>query len=158
MKTTYGLLLSMLLLLASPLQAAPDAVYSHSVKMSMDEAYGAVYAGLEENRFWVVFEANMGQRMAGMAERFGDDYNRQGLSGIKSMVFCNIGWTNKLASVAPELLALCPLHMTLYEKDGETTVVFPRPAAIAAGSVGIDAARELEQQLIGIVEKALSGE
>ena len=157
MKITHALLLS-LLLLVGPLQAAPAGVYSHSVKMSIDDAYSAVHDGLEENRFWVVFEADMGQRMASMAERFGDDYNRQGLSGIKSMVFCNIGWTNRLASVAPTLLSLCPLHMTLYEKDGETTVVFPRPSSIAAGSVGVEAASELERQLIGIVEQALSGE
>ena len=157
MNKTHGLLLS-LMLLVGQLQAAPAGIYSHSVKMPIDDAYSAIYAGLEENRFWVVFEANMGQRMAGMAEKFGDDYNRQGLSGIKSMVFCNIGWTNRLASVAPELLSLCPLHLTLYEKDGETTVVFPRPSSIAAGSAGIDAAKELEQQMIGIVEKALSGE
>ena len=153
----YGFVLS-LLLFAGQLQAVPAGIYSHSVAMPLDEAYAAVYAGLEEQRFWVVFEADMGKRMASMAERFGEEYNRQGLSGIKSMVFCNIGWTNRMASVDPELLALCPLHMTLFEKDGRTTVTFPRPSEIAVGSIGVHAATELEQELIGVVEKALSGE
>jgi len=157
MTKKFGLLLS-LLLFVGQLQAAPAGVYSRSVEMPLDEAYTAIYAGLEENRFWVVFEANMGQRMAAMAENFGDDYNRQGLSGIKSMVFCNIGWTNRLASADPDLLALCPLHMTLYEKQGRTTISFPRPSVIAAGSASVEVAVELEEQLVGIVNKSLAGE
>jgi len=157
MTKKFGLLLS-LLLFVGQLQAAPAGVYSRSVEMPLDEAYAAIYAGLEENRFWVVFEADMGSRMASMKERFGDEYNLQGLSGIKSMVFCNIGWTNRLASIDPELLALCPLHMTLFSKGARTTITFPRPAEIAAGSVGVHAAAELEQELIAVVEKALSGD
>ena len=147
-----------LLLIAAPLSAAPDGVYTRTVDMAINEAYTSLYSALEEEKFWVVFEANMGQRMAKMAERWGDDYNRQGLSAIKSMVFCNIGWTNRLASVDPALLSLCPLHMSLYEKDGHTTIAMLRPSTIAVGSPGIDAAKELEKQLIGIIDKAYSGD
>ena len=147
-----------LLFIAAPLSAAPDGIYTRSVDIAVDEAYTSLYAALEEQKFWVVFEADMGQRMANMAERWGDDYNRQGLSAIKSMVFCNIDWTNRIASVDPALLALCPLHMSLYEKDGRTTITMLRPSRIAAGSPGIDAARELEKQLIGVIDKAFSGD
>jgi len=147
-----------LLFIAAPLSAAPDGIYTRSVDIAVDEAYTSLYAALEEQKFWVVFEADMGQRMANMAERWGDDYNRQGLSAIKSMVFCNIDWTNRIAGVDPALLALCPLHMSLYEKDGRTTITMLRPSTIAADSPGIDAARELEKQLIGVIDKAFSGD
>jgi uncharacterized protein (DUF302 family) len=154
----YNWCLLSLLFIAAPLSAAPDGIYTRSVDIAVDEAYTSLYAALEEQKFWVVFEADMGQRMANMAERWGDDYNRQGLSAIKSMVFCNIDWTNRIASVDPALLALCPLHMSLYEKDGRTTITMLRPSSIAAGSPGIDAARELEKQLIGVIDKAFSGD
>lgn len=157
MKLKNWLLLP-LLLLAAQLNAAPAGVYTRSVDLAIDKAYAALHDALEEERFWVVFEADMGRRMASMAERWGDDYNRQGLNAVKSMVFCNIWWTNRLASVDPDLLSLCPLHMSLYEKDGRTTVTMLRPSVIAADSPGLDAAMELEKQLIGVVEKALPGE
>jgi uncharacterized protein (DUF302 family) len=147
-----------LLLIAAPSGAAPDGVHTRSVDIAVDEAYTSLYAALEEEKFWVVFEANMGQRMANMADRWGKDYNRQGLSAIKSMVFCNIDWPNRLASVDPALLSLCPLHMSLYEKDGRTTITMLRPSTIAAGSPGLDAAKELEKQLIGVIDKAVSGD
>ncbi len=138
--------------------AATPGVYTRSAALSLDEAYTAVYAALEEQRFWVVFEANMGKRMAGMAERWGDDYNRQKLDGIRAMVFCNIGWTNRIANIDPDLLALCPLHLALYEKDGRTTATMLRPTTIAAGSPGLAEVGELENELIDVIDQALGGE
>lgn len=60
-----------------------------------------------------------------------------------------------LAEADPDLLALCPLHLTFYGKDGKTHVVLPRLSAIAAGSPGQDTAAELEVELKAVVEKAL---
>lgn len=147
-----------LLLVALPVRAEPVGVYKHSVEMPLDQAYRALYSALEANQFWVVFEADMGSRMAAMAERWGEDYNRQGLEAIKSMVFCNIGWTNRIAGIDPGLLSLCPLHMSLYQKDGVTTITMLRPTAVAVGSPGIGAATELEQALIGVIDQAFPGE
>jgi len=157
MTKIYALLFSVLLF-AGPLHAAPTGVYSYSADVPLDEAYVSLHAALEENHFWVVFEADLGARMASMKENFGDNYNRQGLSGIKAMVFCNIGWANRLASADPDLLSLCPLHMTLFEQAGRTTVVLSKPTVIAAGSPAADVAAELETTLTELVRKALSGE
>ena len=135
--------------------AAPPGIYVKTVEAELEPTYQSVYQGLEENRFWVVFEADMGARMAGFAERWGDDYNRSGLSGVKSMVFCHIWWTNHVANADPDLLALCPLHLSFYAKDGKTSVVFPRPSVVAKGTKGEAVAAELERELVGIIESAL---
>jgi hypothetical protein len=117
-----------------------------------------VYKALEAEKFWVVFEADMGKRMAGMADKWGEDYNRNGLGAVKSMVFCNLWWTNRIANADPDLLALCPLHLSLFERDGETVLVMPGLSAMAEGSPGQARAAELEAELKGILRGALGTE
>jgi len=149
------LLFLLLLLFSLPLPADSRAIYVKTVEMDLDAAYRAVYSALEEDQFWVVFEADMGERMAGFKDRWGDDYNRSGLDGAKSMVFCNIWWTNQIANADPDLLALCPLHISLYARAGQTSIVLLRPSAIAAGSPGQAKGAELEQELVRIIEAAV---
>ena len=134
---------------------APPAVYVKTVNMDLDTAYQRVYQALEEERFWVVFEADMGERMARFRDRWGEDYNRSKLSGVKSMVFCHIWWTNQIANADPDMLAMCPLHLSRYERDGRTTVVMLRPSVLAKGSRAEEKAAELESELIAIIESAL---
>jgi len=63
-----------------------------------------------------------------------------------------------IANADPDLLALCPLHLSIYGKDGKTHVVMPRLSAIAEGSPGRDKVVELEAELKAIVEKALAAD
>ncbi|MCB1734782.1 MAG: DUF302 domain-containing protein [Gammaproteobacteria bacterium] len=137
---------------------AVPGVFSYRTPMDMDTAYQRVYQALEGERFWVVFEADMGSRMEKMREQWGDDYNRNQLSGVRSMVFCNIDWTHRVANADPTLLALCPLHLSVYRQAGMTTVVMPRPSTLAAGSAGIDDAVALEQALTKLIRDALTTE
>ena len=143
------------LLMTTSVWAAPPAVYVKQTALPMDTAYERIYQALEANKFWVVFEADLAARMARFADRWGGDYNRRGLSAAKSMVFCNIWWTNRIASTDPELLSLCPLSLSLYEKDGVTTVVMTKPSMISKGSEGEEVAAELENELVGIIENAV---
>jgi uncharacterized protein (DUF302 family) len=148
-------LLALMAVLAAPALASPPAVYKKTVAMDIDTAQARVYEALEDQRFYVVFEADMGARMARFAQRWGEDYNRQGLSGVRSLVFCHIWWTNQIASADPDMLALCPLHLSLYEKDGKTSLVMPRPSVMARGSGAEAQAAELEEELTAIIEGAL---
>ena len=145
----------LLLMLCSSLHATTPAIYTRTTDMALDQAYKAIYSALEARRFWIVFEADLGERMARFKDRWGDAYNRSQLSGARSLVFCNIWWTNALASADPDMLALCPLHISLYEKDGQTSIVMARPSIIAKGSKAERQALELEQELTGIIEAAV---
>ena len=151
-------ILCLLLLVPLLAIAGPAGVLKLTSDKSVDDVYGEIYQALEEEKFWVVFEADMGKRMAKFAEEWGEDYNRNGLDPVKSMVFCNISWTNRIANADPDLLGICPLHLTLYGKDGKTHVVMPRLSAIAEGSPGREKAAELEEELTAIVERALTTE
>ena len=136
-----------LLLMIFPLTvlAEAPAILRLDAKAPMEETYKAVSAALEEARFWVVFEADLGASMAGFADRWGDDLNRNALDGIRSIVVCNAWYANQVSNADPDLLALCPLRVNLVEKDGITRILFARPTVIAADSPGIAVIEEIEQ-------------
>lgn len=153
------LLLILISILSGTVRAeagTPVGVFRWEAPFEVAETYDRVYKALEAEQFWVVFEADMGERMARFADRWGADYNRNGLSAIRAMVFCNIEWTNNIANADPALLALCPLHLTIYEHGGKTWLVLPRLSHVAQGSPGASRATELEAVLRGIVEGALA--
>ncbi len=66
--------------------------------------------------------------------------------------------TLQIAYADPDLLGICPLHLTLYGKDGKTHVVMAKPSVIAEGSPGKGQATELEAELRKIVESALAAD
>jgi uncharacterized protein (DUF302 family) len=148
-------LFALLVLAVTPIQADLPGVYEVTVDRPMDEVYGKLSRTLDENRFFVVFEPDMGARMAQFAERWGEDYNRSGLAAIRSMVFCNLWYTNAVANADPAMLAVCPLHVSLYEQDGRTTVLFPRPTVVGRGSPAQPLLEELEAEVIRVIESGL---
>jgi hypothetical protein len=146
------ILFALLLALAAGLvQAVPAGVFRADAKAPMTRTYPAIYKAVEEARFWVVFEANIGDNLAGFAERWGKDYNRNELAGIRAMVVCNGWYANAVSNADPDLLALCPLRLSLVEKDGITRVLFARPSVVAAGSPGEALVKEIEDLLIDAI-------
>lgn len=142
-----------------PMIAGADAagVVSLRTPLQVDAAYDRVYKGLEAERFWVLLETDTGEQMARNADKWGVDYNRNKLGAVRAMVFGNIEWTNAIANADPTLLALCPLQLTIFERDGAIYVVVPRLSAIAKGGTGEARAMELDAEIRRILEKSLGG-
>lgn len=147
-----------LLGLALPVWAGSPAIYERAVRVSADAAYSKLYDALEKNGFYVIFEPDMGRTLSGMADKLGADYNRNQLSTMKSLVFCNPRATNGIANADPALLALCPLHITLTHRDGVSTVYFIRPSMLAAGSPGEALTQKLEADIVKVIESVMHGE
>jgi uncharacterized protein (DUF302 family) len=135
---------------------ADSSIYQLKVDKPMTEVYDKVYKSLEDSRFYVVFEPNIGKNLLSFAERWGDQYNRSQLSAIRSMVFCNAWYANQVSNRDPGMLALCPLHLTLIEKDGSTTALFLRPTAVAENSPAKDILADLEFEVIAAIKKAMN--
>jgi hypothetical protein len=55
------------------------------------------------------------------------------------------------------MLALCPLHITLIEKEGRSKILFVRPSYVAKGTSAEAIAAELENKVINAVKAATSG-
>jgi uncharacterized protein (DUF302 family) len=142
-------------MLLAPQAYAESSVYKASASLPLEDAYQKVYESLEKNRFWVVFEANIGKNISGFADKWGEDYNRQKLEGIRSMVFCNGWYANQVSNADPDMLALCPLSLTMIHKDGQSTVLFVRPTVVAGNSPALAVLQELENEVIASIAAAM---
>ena len=134
---------------------ADSNIFAYSSDKPISEVYDKVYRSLEDARFYVVFEPNIGNNLSKFAERWGDQYNRSKLSAIRSTVFCNGWYANQVSNADPDMLALCPLHITLVEQGGSTRILFVKPSAVAQGSEAEALAGELEQAVADAIAAAL---
>ena len=150
------LLLILTLCVVSQTHAGAPAVYEKSVKQALDVTYSKVSKGLDDHGFYVVFEVDIGENLSKNASKFGANYNKNKLEGIKSLVFCNGKFANQVGNADPAMLALCPLHATLTHKAGVTTILFVRPSAVAQGSPAAKVALELEHSTIQAIEAGLN--
>lgn len=140
----------LLSIVALTVQAAPS-VYRQDVQAPMPEVYQQLYQALESKKMWVVFEPDMGSSIAGLSGRLGENYNRNGLQGIRSLVTCNAWYANEVSNLDPAMLALCPLRVTVIHKDGTTSMLFARPSVHAQSSAALPLLQEIE----GIVIEAI---
>jgi len=136
-------------------QADTSNVRIWNIDKDLETSYKIVYKNLEDNKFFVVFEPDIQGNISGFAERWGEDYNRNKLEGIRAMVFCNGWYANAVSNADPDMLALCPLHITLIQKDGATRVLFVRPTAVAVGSKAMAVARDIEQDVAKALDEAV---
>lgn len=143
------------LLLQGTALAQSQMVYEKQVKGELEVTYKQVFNALENNGYYVVFEPNLGKNLAHFKERWGKDYNKNNLEAIRSMVFCNAWYANAISNADPQLLALCPLHISLVYKEGVTRILFIRPSLVASGSAAEKVALELEQDVIRTIESGL---
>jgi len=143
------------LLSAGQVMADSDMIYEKDVKGTMDDNYKRVFTALENNGYFVIFEPNIGRNLASFKERWGKEYNKNQLEAIRSMIFCNGWYANAMSNADPQMLALCPLHISLIQKDGMTRILFVRPSLVATGSPAEKIALELEQDVIRTIESGL---
>lgn len=137
--------------------AANPAVFEKSAKIGLGAAVQAVTRKLDDAGYAIVDELPISENLKGMAQRWGEDYNRNRLEGFTALVFCNGWYVNQVSNLDPSLLGLCPLHLTLTHKAGVTTALFNRPTAIAAGSRAEKVLKEAEDEVIQAIEAALDG-
>jgi len=149
------LLLVTTLLCAGQALADSTMIYEKDVKGEMETTYKQVFNSLENNGYYVLFEPNIGRNLANFKQRWGKDYNTNKLEAIRSMIFCNAWYANRIGNADPQMLALCPLHISLVYKDGVTRILFIRPSLVATGSPAEKIALEMEQDVIRTIESGI---
>lgn len=131
-------------------------IYVKHVKGNLNKIYQQVFTSLENNSYFIVFEPNIGRQLARFKQRWGEKYNKNKLENIRSMVFCNTWYANEVSNQDPNLLALCPMHITFTEKQGVVTILYIRPSQVAKGSPAEKLALEIEQDVVRSIEEGLS--
>lgn len=142
-----------LLLLTSSLSFA-GGIYKRSAQMDHETAYKKVYAALEEERFWVIQEINMSDNLASFKDKW-DDYNLNKIENIGIMIICNGWYANKVSNADPDMLALCPMRVTVIHKAGTSTVLFAQPSTFAADSKALPILKEIDETITGAIKSAL---
>ncbi|ORU90082.1 MAG: hypothetical protein A6F71_03740 [Cycloclasticus sp. symbiont of Poecilosclerida sp. M] len=71
------------------------------------------------------------------------------------MVFCNGWYANKVSNADPKMLALCPIRLTVIEKDGTSSVLFVKPTAVGQGSEALPVLQEIEDTIIKAIDAAM---
>lgn len=134
--------------------ASSDAVYEKSTTATVDEAFDSVYLELEQRNFYVIFEANIGKNISRFEEKWGDEYNKNKLQGIRSMVFCNGWYANQVSNADPSMLALCPMRLTVIERSGKAYILFVKPSYVGQGSPALPILQEIENTVIEAIDAA----
>jgi uncharacterized protein (DUF302 family) len=131
-------------------------VHHWTLEAGLETAYENVYRSLENNNMFVIFEADMGRTLAGFSDRWGANYNRTQLQGIRTMMFCNPWYVNEVSNIDPQLLAFCPMHVTLYRQNNITHIVFVRPAHVGQRSPAAGLLEGLEAKVAAAVEAGMA--
>lgn len=147
-----GLIIFAMMFVSLNVAVAESGVYKQTVNQPMEKVYPAIYKALEDARFYVVFEPFISKNISRFAEKWGEDYNQNKLDGIRSMVFCNGWYANKVSNVDPDMLALCPLSLSLYEKSENTTIVFARPTVFGGQSKAKSVLQEIEEAVTSAIK------
>ena len=136
---------------AAPSTDDGSAIHETTTVAPLDETFAELRAALVRDGFEILSETNVGRRLADHAQAWGARYNQPGLDGIRGMSVCHPGHANRSSNVDPTMLALCPLHVTLFSKDDETTIVFVRPTAVTDSAEANEVARALEEAIVGAI-------
>jgi uncharacterized protein (DUF302 family) len=144
-----------LLLVHSAVWAENSTVFEVTVNKPMLQVYPNMLSSIDESRFYLFLELNIGKNLSNFSEKWGDDYNQSGLSAIRSIVFCNGWYANQVSNKDPKMLGLCPLHITLIEKDGKTTALFNRPTVTSKSSPAHEIVVKIEQEVIKMIKNGM---
>jgi uncharacterized protein (DUF302 family) len=147
--------LLVLLLVHDAVWAENSTVFEVTVNKPMSQVYPNMLSSIDESRFYLFFELNIGKNLSNFSEKWGDDYNQSGLSAIRSIVFCNGWYANQVSNKDPKMLGLCPLHITLIEKDGKTTALFNRPTVTSKSSPAHEIVVKIEQEVIKMIKNGM---
>ncbi len=139
--------------LSSAETQSSSTVYKHTIDKPVSEVYDGIYKNLEDARFFVVFEANIGLNLKRFSKKWGNDYNKNKLTEIRSMVFCNGWYANQVSNQDPDMLGFCPLHISLIERDSKTTVLFNRLSVMGVNSPAQALLKKIELDVIAAIEK-----
>ncbi|MEW5787478.1 MAG: hypothetical protein AB1899_06450 [Pseudomonadota bacterium] len=152
-----SLLAAIFLFFALPALAAHPGIYEQSAPLPFAQVVKRLNQTLDDAGYAVVDELSISENLKGMARRWGEDYNRNKLEGITTLVFCSGWYVNQVSNLDPGLLGLCPLHATVIHKAGVSTVLFNRPTFLAKGSPAEKVLKEAEDEVIQAIQAALHG-
>ena len=94
----------------------------------------------------------------GLDKKLGEDFNRPKLDAVRTMIVCNGMLGNAIVNADADMMAYCPVRITLTEKDGVTTILYVRPSSAPRDSKAYPALLKLENKVTKAIEASMEME
>lgn len=150
-----SLILSLMFLMVTSLSA--HDIYVKTVDEPLQTLYPKLLTSLKQNQMMVVSEIDILAKFkeAGLPEKFGEDFNTNGLEAIKAIIACNGFFGNAVSNADPEMMALCPIRITLIQKAGKSKILYSLPSKASEGSKANAILKKLETKIITALDGVL---
>jgi len=114
-------------------QAYSSSIHKTIINKPISEYYPELKKAIEANRMHVIYEMDLLKKFkeSGYAKKFGKDFNKNKVEVVKTLLICNGYVGNQVSNIDPRMMVLCPIKITLIQRDGKTTVTFVKSASLA---------------------------
>jgi hypothetical protein len=134
-----------------------NIISRHSIQQPIDETYDDIIDALINEGFSIVKEINIGKNLdKASKEHNWKNYNNNNLVGIRTAIVCSGMTVNAIGNADPNMISICPLHVTLTQTGNWTKIDFIRPSIIAKGTPAENVAKKLEYRLKSAIQKGIS--
>lgn len=147
-------------LLSVSVWAAESNVYKVAYKVPVDKVINNILTKFKAEGLVVVWQLDILEefRQKGLDKKFGENFNKAGLSAVKTMIVCNGKFGNDIINADSDMMAYCPVRITLTEKDGVTTVLYVRPSSAPRDSKAYPSLMQLEKKVTKSIEESMEME
>ncbi len=147
-------------LLSVSVWAAESNVYKVTYKVPVDKVINNILTKFKAEGLVVVWQLDILEefRQKGLDKKFGENFNKAGLSAVKTMIVCNGKFGNDIINADSDMMAYCPVRITLTEKDGVTTVLYVRPSSAPRDSKAYPSLMQLEKKVTKSIEESMEME
>lgn len=147
-------------ILSLSLWAAESSVYKVSYNAPVDKVIENILVKFKAENLVVVWQLDILDefKQKGLDKKLGENFNRAGLTAVRTMVACNGKFGNAIINADSDMMAYCPIRITLTEKDGVTTVLYVRPSFAPKDSKAYKSLVQLENKVTGAIEASMEME
>lgn len=147
-------------LLTLSVWAAESNVYKVSYNAPVDKVLENILAKFKQEMLVVVWQLDILEefKKKGLDKKFGENFNTAGLSEVRTLVACNGKFGNDIINQDSDMMAYCPIRITLTEKDGVTTVLYVRPSSAPRDSKAYKSLVKLEKKVTKAIEDSMEME
>jgi uncharacterized protein (DUF302 family) len=146
------LLLALLLVLSTSVYA--NEIYKKEINLPIQEYFPRLKQAITANHMNVLYELNLIDKFkkSGYAKRFGKEFNKNKLKEVKTLLLCNGHVGNQVSNIDPDMMALCPIRLTLISQGKSTKVVFIKSSHVATSKKVKALLATLDQILINTID------
>ncbi|MGE0738992.1 DUF302 domain-containing protein [Sulfurimonas sp.] len=147
-------------LLSLSLMAAETNVFKASYKAPIDKVMQNIRDKFKADMLIIVWELDILEefKTRGLVQKLGAEYNKAGVTAVKTFVACNGMIGNSIINADADMMAYCPVRITLTEKDGVTSVLYVRPTSAPRDSKAYPALVKLENKVVAAIQGSMEME